>query len=112
MDLGADSEAGRRLAVGVRDASTRTATLRAIAELDQRPEIVAVNHQPENTMAAYRALGDDEGAIASFERAVDGPRYEAIYPGQVLAVLGPELSARPRVRSAMQRFVERRRARQ
>jgi serine/threonine-protein kinase len=112
MDLGADSEAGRRLAAGVRDASTRTATLRAIAELDQRPEIVAINHQPENTMAAYRALGDDEGAIASFERTVDSPRYEAIYPGQVLAVLGPELSARPRVRSAMQRFVERRRARQ
>ena len=112
IDLGADSAAGRRLAAEVRDASTRASTLRAIAELDQRPEIVAVNHQPENTMAAYRALGDNDGAIAAFERTVDGPRYEAIYPGQVLAVLGPELSARPRVQAAMQRFVGRRRARQ
>ena len=78
---------------------------------DPRPEVAAVNRMPESAMAAYRALGDDDSAIGAFERAVDGPRWEWIYPGQMLAVLGPELSARPRVRAAMQRFIGRRHAR-
>jgi serine/threonine-protein kinase len=112
VDLGADSAGGRRLADGLRDSSTRSATLRAITDRDPRPEVAALNRQPESAMAAYRALGDDDAAIGAFERAVDGPRWEWIYPGQMLAVLGPELSARPRVRAAMQRFIGRRRARQ
>jgi TolB-like protein/Tfp pilus assembly protein PilF len=112
IDLGADSASARRLESGIRDSSARAATLRRIAELDRRPEIAALNSRSGMAIAAYRALGDDDGGIGAFERAVDSQKWEGIYPGMVLAILGPELSARPRVQAAMHRFVERRRARQ
>jgi hypothetical protein len=53
------------------------------------------------------ALGDEEGAVASLAASVDGPNYRGIYLSHVLAILGPELSATPRVQAIIQRFLER-----
>ncbi len=111
IDLGADSAAGRRLNAGLRDPSTRSATLRALAAGDSTHDFAVVTRPAETSIAARRALGDDDGAVAAFERAVDGPPYERIYISHALAVLGPELSARPRVQAAKQRFLARLRAR-
>ncbi len=101
IDLGADSAAGRRARGGLRDSTTRAATLRWLAETPMLPDVA---------IAAYRALGEDEAAITAFERAVDGPAYERIYLGHVLAILGPELSARPGTQAAIQRYIGRLRA--
>ena len=111
IDLGADSAVGRRLDSALRDPSTRSATLRALAAGDSTPDFAAVTRPAETSVAAWRALGDGDGVVAAFERAVDGPAYERIYISHALAVLGPELSARPRVQAATQRFLARLRAR-
>ncbi|HEX6053185.1 MAG TPA: tetratricopeptide repeat protein, partial [Gemmatimonadaceae bacterium] len=111
IDLGADSAVGRRLEAGLRDAASRSATLRALGERGERSEFAAVTRPAETSIAAWRALGDDDAAVAAFERAVDGPAYELIYISHALAVLGPELTARPRVQAAKQRFLTRLRAR-
>jgi len=110
LDVGADSAASRRLEIALRDSATRTNALRSLAE-GTLPNAVALTAVPEVRIAAYRSLGDDEGAIRAFEQAVDGPLYERIYINHVRAILGPELSARPRAQAATQRFVARLRAR-
>jgi eukaryotic-like serine/threonine-protein kinase len=102
VDYGADSATGRRIANGIRTPSTRSATLRELAETASFPNV---------RIAAYRAMGDDEGAITSFEHAVDGPLYELIYLGDMCAELGPELRTRPRAQAAFQRYTVRLRAR-
>jgi serine/threonine-protein kinase len=112
VDLGADSAAGGRLAAGIRNPSTRAATLRAIANGDSRPEFVAVNAQPESAIAANRALGDEDGAIRALERSVDGPAYQRIYVASTMAVLGPDLRGRPGAQAAFQRLVRRLRGRE
>ena len=109
-DLGADAAIAARVDAGIRDSSTRTATLRALSG-GSFPGAEGVTAVPEVRMAAFRALGDDDGAVAAFERAVDGPDYKLIYINQSFAVLGPELSARPKTRAAVQRFLVRLRER-
>ena len=100
VDLGADSATGRRITAGLRDSTTRRATLRALADS-------AMASSPPIALASLVALGDIEGAITAFDRIVDGPQFARIYLGDVLAVLGPEVSARPRVQAARSRFLVR-----
>jgi tetratricopeptide (TPR) repeat protein len=102
IDLGADSAAAKKLTVGIRDPATRRATLMALADTTQSPDI-RVN--------IHRALDGPEAAFAEFERMVDGPLYEAIYLGLDLAALGPDLSAHPRMKAAIQRWLTRLRGR-
>lgn len=110
IDLGADSTVGQRIEAGIRDASTRAATLRAIVD-KTFPGAAALVAIPEVLISAHRALGDDAGAITALERSVADPSYERMYINHVMAVLGPELSSRPRSQVATQRLVERLRAR-
>ena len=108
VDLGADTIAGRGLEMGLRDASTRTATLRALTDSSRSPELAPMQTFPEIAIAAHRALGDDEAAIAAFERAVDvGTTLERIYLTHALVVLGPDLTRSPRVQGAIQRYIGR-----
>jgi tetratricopeptide (TPR) repeat protein len=111
VSLGADSATGSRLDARIRNPATRAATLRALGTHQTSSEFAVVSVIPEINIAAYRAQGDDDGAIDALERAVDGPAYERIYVSHVHAVLGPELSARPRTQAALQRFLGRLRAR-
>jgi serine/threonine-protein kinase len=108
VDLGADTSAGRRLERALRDSSTRTATLRALTDSSRSPELAPMQTFPEIAIAAHRALGDDVAAIAAFERAVDvGATIERVYLTHALAVLGPDLTAKPRMQAAIQRYIGR-----
>ena len=65
----------------------------------------------EWSVALYRMQGDDEGAVTSLERAVQGPQFESIYMAHVLAILGPRVATQPRVRTAIDRWEARLRER-
>jgi TolB-like protein/Tfp pilus assembly protein PilF len=99
---GADSSEAARVTSGIRDPSSRRATLIGIADTTTAVEFAA---------AAYRALGMDSAAVAGLERVVNGPSFERIYLSQVLSIFGPELSALPRTQAAVQRLLERLRER-
>ena len=102
MDLGYDSATARGLADGIRNPSTRDRTLRTLAGNLINPDL---------RIAAYRALGDDDGAIGEFERLVNDPALDALrerlYPENVRATLGPKLFARPRARAAFDTYFAR-----
>jgi tetratricopeptide (TPR) repeat protein len=85
---------GERARDGIRDPSQRLETLRAIAAADRIEFLVA----------SALMQGDEEGAVVALERAVEGPRFESIYMAHVLAILGPEVAAQPRVRAAVDRW--------
>jgi len=103
VHAGADSGLTREFAARIRQPENRRAALRSA--------LGAEPGRPEDIMAVHLALGDSAGAVAAFERTVDGPAYEQIYLSQVLAILGPELSATPHVQAAIQRFLGRLRQR-
>jgi tetratricopeptide (TPR) repeat protein len=94
-----DSAGGNRLADIIRDPVIRPTALPRIAD-DSRA-------RAELTMAIHRVFGDDDAAVAAFERAVDGPDFELVYLAHLLAVLGPDLSAQERVRAAIERHAAR-----
>jgi len=103
MEFGADSATGDRIRRSVLDPSSRSATLHSLADTIRVPDL---------SIAAYRGVGDDSAAIAVFERAVDGPLWDRLYFGHTRALLGPELSAHPRVQAALKRYLARHRERQ
>jgi eukaryotic-like serine/threonine-protein kinase len=103
INLGADSATADRVRRGVLDSSDRGATLHAFADSVRTPDI---------SIAAYRSLGENDGALTVFERAVDGPLWDRLYLGHTLALLGPELSASPRMKAAIQRYIARHHERQ
>jgi hypothetical protein len=100
--LTGDSALGGRVREDIRNPASRDAALQAMADTATRPEQAA---------AIYRLRGDDDAAIAAFERVVAGADFEGIYLPHVVAVLGPELVARPRTQAAIERFFERLRER-
>jgi serine/threonine-protein kinase len=102
IDILGDTAAGTRITAGIRDSSTRRATVLALSDTVRVPDIA---------IALHRSRGDDDAAIAVFEKAVDGPLYERLYLGHSRALLGPELCARPRTEAAIERFITRLRER-
>jgi len=103
LDLGADSAVADRVRRGTLNPAERGATLHALADSVRTPDI---------SIAAYRSVGENDAAIAVFERAVDSPLWERLYVGHTLALLGPELSSSPRTQAAIQRFIARHHERQ
>jgi serine/threonine-protein kinase len=112
INLGGDSTVARRVESGLREAATRNATLRALADGDF-PGAPTLSPPPEVSLGAHRVLGGDDAAIDAFEHLIDrGETYERIYISFSLSVLGPEMTAHPRTQAAIQRFLGRLRARQ
>jgi eukaryotic-like serine/threonine-protein kinase len=98
-----DSATGERIRRSILDPATRSRMLHTLAETNRIPDL---------SIAAYRGVGDNDSAIAVFERAVDGPLWDRLYVGHSVALLGPELSADPRIRAAITRYLARHRERQ
>jgi hypothetical protein len=96
MDYGQDAEGAERVLRGILDPSLRRKTLEDLSAASRFPDI---------EIAAWKAEGNDSAAIAVFERAVDGALFERIYLGQTLSLLGPQLSAHPRTKTAIQRYI-------
>ena len=93
-----DTNQVRALGAGLRDPVTRRTTLETIGETARTPDVA---------VAAYRALGDADRALAALERAVDGPDAIYVYVPHVLAMLGPELRTHPRAVAALDRLLGR-----
>jgi hypothetical protein len=93
-----DTAQVRALGAGLRDPATRRTTFERIGETARTPDIAVM---------AFRALGDEERALAVLERAVDGPDAVYIYVPQLLAMLGPDLGAHPRAVAALDRLLGR-----
>ena len=93
-----DSVQARRLRGAILDPRIRDSVLRLVADSSTRPELAS---------AIHLRRGDEEAAIVALERAVESPDFERIYLPHSLAVLGPELVARPRTQAAIERFFQR-----
>jgi tetratricopeptide (TPR) repeat protein len=93
-----DSVQAWRLRGAILDPRIRDSVLRLVADSSTRPELAS---------AIHLRGGDEEAAIVALERAVEGPDFERIYLPHSLAVLGPELVARPRTQAAIERFFQR-----
>ena len=93
-----DSVQARRLRGAILDPRIRDSVLQVVADSSTRPELAS---------AIHLRGGDEEAAIVALERAVESPDFERIYLPHSLAVLGPELVARPRTQAAIERFFQR-----
>lgn len=88
---GAANEAeGQCVREGIQYPARRVATLSALA----------ATGRPEWSVALRRMQGDDTAAVAAFERVVDEPNFLMLDVLHMTALLGPRLSASPRVRQA------------